>query len=306
MRFIDKIEKKIKLTEDDLTCKICYKIPKNPVIANDGYLYDKTALNEYLTHKTDSPNDPKVTLIKYNYKENFVKDILRYELELNPSLNEKIFTYSIISLLKFKEKELNENKLYNYGKINVLPILVESNYFLSHLGGKKIRKFEYIKYIIDNISNIHDCLSDGWRLYQLMLWYNPYNKLTIYIIEKLIREKADFTLKTKNYDRGNTFQIILKVAEPKLILEVLNYVLEENQIDWSHRYIEPDKDYISILLKKFIYGYRNKKIFEKIIKIILNIYINYNHYPLESYKTNNLNINKLLQNYFKKVGYVEF
>jgi len=84
------VEYLIPVALQDITCLLSKKVFENPVVANDGYTYDKEALIAYINKCEQeqvpavSPKDPEVTLVKDHLIVNFcLKSII-------PNFNDKL------------------------------------------------------------------------------------------------------------------------------------------------------------------------------------------------------------------------
>ena len=149
---------------NSIICPITHQIFYNPVTIDDGYTYEKQAIEKWLENNKTSPmTKDKITII--NFKVNIViKNIIENYLLENPDKKEEQFKEYIVknnfvwdnfkNLTIIKQKEYLDNCIdleqYNDG---FKPI-----HFIC-----KYSTPEMIKYIIDKNVDLECKINNGWK-----------------------------------------------------------------------------------------------------------------------------------------------
>jgi len=144
------------LSIDLFVCPLSHEIFNDPVVAEDGHLYERSAIDEWLTGNESSPitREPIGNKLVESYT---IKNIIEAMLIQNPKMKEQQFkvdnTYNK-NLSKIHSFITNEqfDKLLNYTKYN-LETLIKNSLFTILLNGASSK---VIKYVIDNSLDL-DC-----------------------------------------------------------------------------------------------------------------------------------------------------
>jgi len=202
-----------------IRCPLSGKYMKNPVVASDGYTYEKNELLEYLKFNTESPMDSST--LTFDFRENKTISKLTYFI-LSKCPDEYDWLY-------------NENSIYE-------NIIIDQE-FIEHSGNDLlIRVLTHSKHIDNNI--------DGWNVYHLICAFS--NKYVInYMLKNMkydINKKTDYDetylhLLCENeiiindgldellVEHYNSFKTMIDMKDNKGNLPTSNYALYLNTID---------------------------------------------------------------------------
>lgn len=144
------------LNVDLFICPLSHEIFSDPVIAEDGHLYERSAIDEWLMANKTSPitREPIGSRLAESYT---IKNIIELMLTQNPKMRDQQFKVNnlyhankskIHSFIKTKKFE----KLLHYTRYN-LETLINENLLISILN---MADSKVIKYLIDNSIDL-DC-----------------------------------------------------------------------------------------------------------------------------------------------------
>ena len=203
------------LSSQDLKCPITKQYFLEPVIAADGHIYEKTAIERWLSNNNTSPLTNQVLENKILQKIHIINRILNDTITEKPQIKneqyEKEYTYQDAE--KFiKEKKYDELlKCTNFNIdscikniLKTAPIYIQKhvidcsklnaqykyNYTLLHFACE-YGKFEIVKYLVDKNANLEFKTSTYLTPLHLVCRYG-----TIESIKYLIDHNADLTAKT--------------------------------------------------------------------------------------------------------------
>ncbi len=148
--------------ETDIICPISKQIFKEPVVASDGYIYEKECIEKWLEKKTTSPmTNELLSHTKLNHVQ-FLKNIINEMIKKNPELikeqygqfEEHLTTkeeiYSAIITKKMYDKILELKDIDSILLFNILE------YNMNHNALKEfLKKTKIIIHIIDNCIDIN-------------------------------------------------------------------------------------------------------------------------------------------------------
>jgi ankyrin repeat protein len=158
----------------DLKCPITLQVFNQPVIASDGHVYEREALDEYLkTLPRFSPITREPITDKY-YRAYNIKSIIDKIIENKSSIKKSQYNISILS------------SFYNKSDTEVIKIL--SEYESQYVDYNKIKSTYYknndiIKLIIDKTIDLECQTSANWRPIHYICRYST-PEMIKYIIDK--------------------------------------------------------------------------------------------------------------------------
>ncbi len=235
----------ITINSNDIRCPITGEILLEPVVASDGHIYERQALDSWLSTNTTSPMT-REQIIKHDYNVNiFYKNIIQkmlmeypelkdeqYEKNFNHEynqfiINKSINNYKFNELLKYKNFKL---ELFN----NIDYLLRNCNVIV-------------LKHIIDNIIDSESCSSHGWKFIHYVSYYST-SEMIKYVINKgvdLNNRIKKFNGVKKNYNIVDLINLnekltiheteelvdLLKEKECKFIMDNMTHELNQGIID---------------------------------------------------------------------------
>jgi hypothetical protein len=287
-------ETKTAIKLEDIICPLSNKIPKNPVKANDGHIYEKSELDLFVnltgnmgryTPRIKSPINSSILLDERKFISNNLYNIMIDLYVKNNNLEKRVHSGNNV----FSSLINNDKDYYSKHKnFSIIPIMKSSYVYSTSSLFVDDAMIHIIKYCSkESFSYMRENVK--WTFYQLALWYRNNSELHKQIILRLIAEKHDFNQKTVNSMQGTTFQLILMRCSGENITLALNHVLSNNIIDWSQQ-IYDGKDYLAIILRNRNVTIEHNAI--QSIKRIIKIYKSYLHPPKNylsflKYKNNN-------------------
>ncbi len=212
--------------EDTLECPITHQIFLDPVFAEDGHVYERNAILNWLKKKKESPVTRK-PITKNIRPAHIIKGLVDKYLEENPSQikyqfkefdtyskNKKEINYSL------KEKKFTELIYYTDFVLNdqwTNTNIIFLEHLLSFCNNEKV-----IMHVLDNATNINCIDMYKWRPFHYILKLCPYN-----LIKKLFEKyKHQWTLYESEYSN----QINANYCTPNLYDIVLNSYHSENTV----------------------------------------------------------------------------
>ncbi len=206
----------------DIMCPISKQIFKNPVVASDGYIYEKDCIEQWFKTKQTSPMTNK-PLTNTNINEVFfIKNFINEAVKKNPELLKDQYTQpeNPLESLRSKYKNIIDNN--NYQEllnlkdidIHILINLVEDHDFPPNNFFKNIA---IIKHIIDNCTDINAIIKSNWRLIHYMCWAPSPPEVIKYIIDK----DVDLEVTTSRCNKPVHFVAIYSTSD------VLMYMLQK-------------------------------------------------------------------------------
>jgi len=148
------------MTESDtIYCPITRQIFNDPVIAEDGFVYERTEIQKWLDTKSSSPIT-RESMGKNLNKCNYMKQLVKSHLETHPE--EKDNVYKINNILIATSVMSVVNNFSEYNKI-----------LLTNLSGDKIGALtrKLTKEIIDKIVDLEQVYYDNWKLIHYICRY---------------------------------------------------------------------------------------------------------------------------------------
>ncbi len=181
----------------DITCPISQHIFKDPVVASDGYIYEKTCIDQWFKIKDTSPitnlKVPDKKLTEVFFMKQMVAEMLKYNPELKKDQFECEFEYELI----IKSKKFTNLLEFKNIDIAKLVNLLEKYYSIEN---KVIRDFfsntAVVKHIIDNCQDLNVSIVGGWRLAHYICWTPSPDEC----IKHIINKGANFTVLNNDYN----------------------------------------------------------------------------------------------------------
>ncbi len=261
----------------DITCPISNQIFKNPVIAADGYIYEKTCIEKWLEIKKTSPMTnntlDNTELHDVFFLKNIIVDMIKQNPELknqqynsDPDINtdtEKVFNNIV--------KNRNYEKLLDFKKIDLCLLMniaeTQLHSFYSNSLQNFLRNETVMKHIIDNCIDLNIPIKSSWRLIHYICWADTPEDLIRYIIDK----GADLEVATADLDTPIHF--LLRNNTPKLA--PIKYMIDKGvnlttsnsigMIPIEMIYMSADFDLIKYVDSKNI-DYSNSKLINLLMK----------------------------------------
>ncbi len=182
-------------------CPISTMLMHNPVVADDGYIYEKVVLEDYRSQSTQESPITRQNMSNTMRPVPLFTKIRDLFVEINPDLKEDI-------LLPDFTFENNVNTIYGIlGSDNHDPILQYTGFQLGHNGGgmpilsyllQKCKSFNIIKHVFDNSTDFNATFSNGWKVIHYVCNYSV-PTVILYVFNKA--DPKDLTTKT---DDGKT------------------------------------------------------------------------------------------------------
>ena len=217
------------INENDITCPITKQIFSNPVIADDGNVYEKDAIIKWLELKNTSPINR--SNISYNLKPvKLLTTIINNLIENNPELKPKQY----ISVEEFTK---NKSKIYSLIKNNKFDDLLNYSYFdliqleydtLNCIIFNKKKSVSYLHYIFrfckndDVLSHIIDDMDfDAIKLLRLLCSFSSELLILKYI------DKFPIKFNFKTLFKWTPLHFFVKRG----LINAINKIFEHQQID---------------------------------------------------------------------------
>jgi ankyrin len=177
----------LKVDINQLICPITQFIIKDPVIAEDGIVYEKDAITEWLSKNDTSPMTRKKIskkLVDCMVIKNLISDLIK----LHPDLADRQYAYSIEEIIKTKKYvELRKHKNID------LKYLMDKNALHTLL---KNTDAETVKHIIDNATDLHCSSKHGSLMIHYVCQSSP-----VEIVDYLIKKDPSVNLDSENNDK---------------------------------------------------------------------------------------------------------
>ncbi len=246
----------------DMCCPITNQIFLDPVLAHDGFTYEKDAIKKWF-QKSDTSPMTGLQIDNLTFIENIlIKNTITSFIENNPNLKKQQYqkekgTYTfnflietirekcldidtIDTIIDFKNVDYNKFKkvFLNHTSINELIKKIDKNEFsvmISSGGENDVRiinlvihqkcTIDIIKYVMDNTPNIdlvNKC--DRTILDRIIV-----NNNVPEIVEYLFRKSINFNIFSKTSDKHNVFAELCKMSNSnKYIYECLLIMINNN------------------------------------------------------------------------------
>lgn len=190
--------------DEKLKCPLSGRYMIDPVLASDGYTYEKNELLEYLKHNNISPvNNCKLSL---SMRENFcIQDIIELALNMMPNEKEYLYNKNVI----YENIMINQNFIEESSDF-LLKKVLDNSIHISHIDehewcvGHLICDFSndyIINYFFENIKYNPDLLTKDGENYLHLLCENDYlnenNKLLNVLSKNIDNLKHLINLKDK-------------------------------------------------------------------------------------------------------------
>lgn len=206
---------------EDITCPISLQIFNDPVIVEDGNVYEREKIEEWLTTNSTSPAT-NTQISKKVYPAIIIKNMVNKYLLLNPDKKQNQYKLRI----KVDTQFLNKFPSKSYDEqTNLIDTISEQNEFKTlvfHIFEKC--SFNIIKYLVDNyeyVLNFKDFRNS-----------KPIHKACIYqnyeCIEYLINKKTD--LNCENNDKWRPIHLACKYQKYECIKLFIDQNVELNCI----------------------------------------------------------------------------
>lgn len=197
-----------------LTCPITGQIFKDPVMAEDGYIYEKTAIKDWFRENNTSPLT-NLEISKTLNKCYTFNAIVEEYLQFHPQERDKQYKLSTdhldnVQKIKSIINKKKFNKLLKYRKFD-LGTFYETNQILTIIDCEN----KIIKHIIDNVLDIDAKNYNGFGLLHLCAKYGK-SDIILYLINKGVKLEEE-----TNY--GNRpIHIIAKYASSDVLKYIIN------------------------------------------------------------------------------------
>jgi len=191
----------------DFICPITKQLFNNPVLLNDGFFYEKDAIDEWLIDSNISPMTGKQLNHKY-YNECFwFNKLLKQMINDKPELKKEQYIISIN--LNFINKTLDEIYVsLQENNISMCEININFNIIT-----KLFRNNNLVKYLIDNAIGIKN--TKNMKLIHYICRYS-----TPELIEYIIDKGIDLECRTNN--EWYPIHFICKHSTPELIKYIID------------------------------------------------------------------------------------
>jgi len=224
----------------DFICPITQQLFNKPVLLNDGFFYEKDAIDEWLIDSNISPMTGKQLNHKY-YNECFwFNKLLKKMMETNPELkkeqyiipinlnfinktSDEIYVYLQENNISMCEININFNittKLFKND--NLVKYLIDNAIETKNTENLKLIHFicrystpELIKYIIDKGANTECSDNNGWKPIHYICRYST-PELIKYIIDKGANTECCTN------DGWKPIHIICRLSTPELIKYIID------------------------------------------------------------------------------------
>jgi ankyrin repeat protein len=216
----------LELNIDLFVCPLSHEIFNDPVIAEDGHLYERSAIDEWLLTNKSSPitREPIGSRLVESYT---IKNIIEVMFKQNPTMIEQQFKLdNLYSKNTTKIHSFIQNgqfdKLLGYTKYN-LEILIKNDLFSNILNRASTK---VIKYVIDNSIDL-DCTN--------LLGKKPVHYVSICKNNEIMRYMFDkgVNLEAKDESDWRPIHHICYNSNQ----EMIRYLLEKNvSLDCKTRY----------------------------------------------------------------------
>jgi len=255
-----------KLFDNTLTKKMYY----DPVLADDGEIYEKSALLQYLKNNNNtSPKYPNLKISKNVIRVNIIKSLVDLFKDHNPKLKDNVFVAEDTDLLDYDYLNIilsnnNFEEIRKFKEIELDTLNVKG--LLNFIGSDDI---DFQKYFVDHVVDLDCPISIGTHndfLINIAICSGNY-KLVEYLVGKvnvncvqshnnntplhilirkdssrheliinIINSGADLTLKdSQNY---SVLNYIVRFCHSNVIECVLHYCAAESDIESKSKHID--------------------------------------------------------------------
>jgi ankyrin repeat protein len=264
---------------DRYKCPITRKIMLDPVIACDGYIYEKDAILSWLYHNNISPITGLTMdniLIEAVVIKNEIKLFMEKLYNKNFNINYCIDIKDIITNLN----NYNIQKIYNATLINCNYIEILNKNIISNLNNYS----ELFKKIIDLTDNLEYKDNNNWKLIHYICQYS-----TPEMIKYIINKGVDLECETKTGYRPIHF--ICEYSTREMVKYIMgkgvNLKFVNNDLHIIEYMTTPNKTrFINVLLGSYILNNNNSNLIKKILMYGNEEDIKYLINKLKEYKLN--------------------
>lgn len=191
------------LNVDDITCPITSFVISEPVVASDGHIYEKMAIDNWLVHRKTSPLTREL-LEKQVYHCSDLKRCIDTYLAQHPEIKDMQFSSStshldniiiVNNLIGSGNFSGTFDGLLNFTNYNLYKIYEHE--MLSTLLSKT--NLDVIKHVMDNCDDLNTCVLNKLFLYSVFKYIN--STTGEYIINKFLELNPDM-FKEESGDAG--------------------------------------------------------------------------------------------------------
>lgn len=216
-----KFQYTVTYTEKDIMCPITCEIFHDPVVAKDGFTYERIAIKSWFENHNRSPMTNKKLKNKAVYPNLFIKEAIERMRNTHPHIEEHIFSpdYSkklIDQIIKTKDW----SKLIRFNTFNTEKMIKHKQFYKIL---RKCNDIKILKHIVDNSDNMDYVNSKGTKP---IIFYIRYSNADI--ISYLHEKGVNFEYENHN---GNTAINHVCMSNG---LDALNLLLEKG-LDPVHK-----------------------------------------------------------------------
>lgn len=176
----------------EITCPISKQIFFEPVVASDGFVYEKECIEHWLSTRQSSPIT-NLPLENNNINDlQFMKTLVAEKIKQNPELKKDQYVPILSKKKLYKQivKCADYNKLLECKEIDLheLISLIDDNGLCSNFFK---RNTKIIKHIINNCIDINIVIMEGWRLIHYITYFSKPD-----LIKYIVKKGADLEVVT--------------------------------------------------------------------------------------------------------------